>query len=318
VGFQEEEVERILHVYGEGKQPYAAAVALITTLIGHDALFDTDPSHLLVFPHAALKKVKRADPDVVDHLAFEHINSYRELFVSSVQHAMHIRCLESLERDALLRDITESCRRVQYRSIVSSQALQYIEPIESERRGSIAHDENIVYEGLLSWFRHRRYQLLSGVGLTSVQSANEQGKASLAECSDTPLNEKKLNRFKKARQVEAEMKRQKWLEAKEPSPTSRSTRTPSDEMPFSPAKHDHVWIPGGASPPHKRRSISPQQRRPARSTSRASQTQDARKPQRAVYAHPLSSPWAKKISARGVFSDLILGVNRGNRNPPVT
>ena len=160
-GFQEANIEEALTAFGSGKEHYAAAVCLILTIVGHDALFDTNTP--LQFPVSKLRFVKKCEPDIVDQVAFEHVCTYKKVFVAAVEHAAHLRQMEALERSAILKELKLSMGQLSYRMVVLAEALRYIGPIEEERRVIVGDDERLRREGLTMWFRQRRQEIVDKI-----------------------------------------------------------------------------------------------------------------------------------------------------------
>jgi hypothetical protein len=161
-GFVESAVEDVLMSFGSGKEHYAAAISIILTIVGHDALFDANTE--LTFPVSKLKHVKKCDPDILDEIAFEHVCTYKKVFVAAMEHAAHLRHMEAMERSAILKELKLGAGLLSYRMVVLAEALKYIGPIEEERRGVVTDDERLRREGLILWFRQRRQDIVNTIG----------------------------------------------------------------------------------------------------------------------------------------------------------
>ena len=102
---------------------------------------------------------KEREATALDKAAWEVISSYRNLWIESWEHSDRIRSMEMKERKELYRVAAQSFHQSQKVARIQAVAWEMIGEVEDDIRERIEHEEELVYEGLLHFFRGRRNEI---------------------------------------------------------------------------------------------------------------------------------------------------------------
>lgn len=99
------------------------------------------------------------DATQLDYAAWELINAYRNLWIEAWSSSDTIRTNEAKARKELYRIAKISSDKCERLSLVQTIAWKMIEDIELDVRGRVEHEEELVYEGLMHYFRRKKNEL---------------------------------------------------------------------------------------------------------------------------------------------------------------
>ena len=102
---------------------------------------------------------KEREATSLDKAAWEVISSYRNLWIESWEHSDKIRSIEMKERKQLYHLAAQSFHQSQKVARIQAVAWEMIGEVEDDIRERIEHEEELVYEGLLHFFRGRRNEI---------------------------------------------------------------------------------------------------------------------------------------------------------------
>ena len=102
---------------------------------------------------------KEREATALDKAAWEVISSYRNLWIESWEYSDRIRSMESKERKELYRLAAQSFHKSQKVARIQAVAWEMIGEVEDDIRERIEHEEELVYEGLLHFFRGRKNEI---------------------------------------------------------------------------------------------------------------------------------------------------------------
>ncbi|CUG87069.1 Hypothetical protein, putative [Bodo saltans] len=272
LGLREDAVDRELSALGNPTLlPYAASLAVLATLIGQEALFDVDPDKTPPFPFHALKEVKRAHPDSIDGLAYDHLLRYRSVFTTALQHVVYVRQLEMLERQGLMQQHQRSVAELSRRILVLCEAVSQVVPLEEERRGAIMQEERIRLDGIVMWFRQHRLDIVAGrtTSFTPLGGEESSGSRGAAQHGKGILQlaemEEQLRRVDHDIRAQSDALVAKWVQEPPPSlirsmlalPSAIRSPSPSLNATASNQRSKHISIhPEAATPSRARFSNS--------------------------------------------------------------
>jgi hypothetical protein len=127
---------------------------------------------------------KVREPSDLDRAAWQVLNDYRYLWIESWDESDRIRQAEINERKKIYSLAHESLEKASRTRKIQAAAWVLIDRVESDVRAQLEHEEDLVFEGLMHFFRGKRNELEIQRNLGYRESKNFDENVLLAERSN--------------------------------------------------------------------------------------------------------------------------------------